>query len=71
MAGEIVPESRATFVGISTKIGQLTVERDLYEDLAVKQATFLCLAEEGFSVPASGNSCVAHRSGQDWPEAPP
>jgi transposase len=37
---------------LHAKIGQLTVERDLYEGLAVKQAMFLCSAEERFSVPA-------------------
>jgi transposase-like protein len=51
------------------QIGQLKVENDLYEDLAVKQATFLCLAEDGFSVPANGTRCVERSSGQDWPKA--
>ena len=37
------------------QIGQLKVENDLYEVLAVKQATFFCSAEGGFSVPANGN----------------
>src|ERR1700726_4790661 len=39
---------------LHAKIGQLTVERDLYEGLAVKQVKFLCSAEGGFSVPAYG-----------------
>ena len=34
------------------QIGQLKVENDLYEGLAVKQVKFLCSAEGGFSVPA-------------------
>ena len=36
------------------QIGQLKVENDLYEGLAVKQVKFLCSAEGGFSVPACG-----------------
>jgi transposase len=36
------------------QIGQLKVENDLYEGLAVKQVKFLCSAEGGFSVPAYG-----------------
>jgi transposase len=36
---------------LHAKIGQLTVERDLYEELVVKQAMFLCSAEGRFSVP--------------------
>jgi hypothetical protein len=36
------------------QIGQLKVENDLYEDFAVKQATFLWSAKDGFSVPANG-----------------
>jgi transposase len=39
---------------LHAKIGQLTVERDLYEGLAVKQVKFLCSAEGGFYVPACG-----------------
>src|SRR5580693_4434050 len=39
---------------LHAKIGQLTVERDLYEGLAVKQVKFRCSAEGGFSVPAYG-----------------
>jgi len=34
------------------QIGQLKVENDLYEGLAVKQMKFLCSAKSGFSVPA-------------------
>src|SRR5215218_2048522 len=36
------------------QIGQLKVENDLYEGLAVKQVKFFCSAEGGFSVPAGG-----------------
>jgi transposase-like protein len=34
------------------QIGQLKVENDLYEGLAVKRMKFLCSAKSGFSVPA-------------------
>src|SRR3954452_10307131 len=51
------------------QIGQLKVENDLYEGLAVKQVKFFCSAEGGFSVPAGGTRCTTRRSGQDWPKA--
>ena len=37
---------------LHAKIGELALENDLYEGLAVKQIKFLCSAERGFSVPA-------------------
>jgi transposase len=37
---------------LHAKIGELALENDLYEGLAVKQMKFLCSAEGGFSVPA-------------------
>jgi len=50
---------------LHAKIGQLTVERDLYEALAVKQAKVSLFGRSGFSVPAYGTRCAARRSGQD------
>ena len=46
--------STARFDLLYRQIGQLQVENDLYEGLAVKQVKFLCSAEGGFSVPAYG-----------------
>src|ERR1700686_3517244 len=46
--------STARFDLLYRQIGQLKVENDLYEGLAVKQVKFLCSAEGGFSVPAYG-----------------
>ena len=37
---------------LHAKIGELALENDLYEGLAVKQMKFLCSAKSGFSVPA-------------------
>ena len=51
------------------QIGQLKVENDLYEGLAVKQVKFLCSAEGGFSVPAYGTRASRAEDGQDWPKA--
>ena len=52
-AGEDVA-SEAQVDLLYRQIGQLKVENDLYEGLAVKQVKFLCSAEGGFSVPACG-----------------
>src|SRR5258707_4045863 len=52
------------------QIGQLKVENDLYEGLAVKQVKFLCSAEGGFSVPAYGtraSRAEAVRTGRRLP----
>lgn len=50
------------------QIGQLKVENDLYEAVAVKQVKFLCSAEGGFCFSAYETRCSARRSGQDWVE---
>ena len=51
------------------QIGQLKVENDLYERLAVKQMNFLSSAEARFLRPGLRKSCVGRSSGQDWPKA--
>ena len=47
------------------QIGQLKVENDLYEGLAVKYVKFLCSAEGPFSLPSANEEtrCAQKRSG--------
>ncbi len=54
---------------LHAKIGQLTVERDLYEGVR-SQAGRVWFGDGAVSSSRSGDiRCVARRSGQDWPEA--
>ena len=53
------------------QIGQLKVENDLYEGLAVKQVKFLCSAEGGFSVPAYGIRAVSAEAVRTGRRPPP
>jgi transposase len=55
---------------LHAKIGQLIVERDLYEAFQVKAFLFLRSADRAcFSIPAWRTRCAARSGGQDWPKA--
>jgi transposase len=51
-AGDAAAGREREIEKLHAKIGELIVERDLYEGHAVKRAMFLCSAEGRFSVPA-------------------
>ena len=54
---------------LHAKIGQLTVERDLYERFRVKPDIFPGSVPARFLRPGLMTSGAARRSDQDWPEA--
>lgn len=62
--------SEAELAKLHAKIGQLVIEKDLYQGFGVKRGVFLGSVTALFFSPRSDNvGCVARRGGQAWPEA--